>query len=130
MFPVAYADFNSIAIIACCVARQTFCRFVSCNGNRKHVRVYFRKCKGNSFKHDEHDILFGGKKIYLACAASWIIAFFTLLPDIVGVKKVRILTSFNMIVSNRRQEATGGLDLSMVVILSILLMNVPILVLF
>ena len=35
-----------------------------------------------------------------------------------------------MIFSNRRHEATGGLDLSMVVILSILLLNVPILVLF
>ena len=41
-------------------------------------------------RHDEHDVLFGGKKIYLACAASWLIAFVTLLPDISGVRKNKV----------------------------------------
>ena len=28
VFSVAYADFNCVAIISCCVARQSLCRFV------------------------------------------------------------------------------------------------------
>eukprot|EP00092_Neocalanus_flemingeri_P006912 GFUD01007461.1.p1 GENE.GFUD01007461.1~~GFUD01007461.1.p1 ORF type:complete len:311 (-),score=29.27 GFUD01007461.1:236-1168(-) len=65
---VAYADFNNIAVIACCVARQSLCR----------------KCAGNSLKHDEHDPIFGGKKIYLACLGIWLTSFAALLPDIIG----------------------------------------------
>ena len=44
-----------------------------------------RKCTGNSLKHDEHDPIFGGKKIYLACIGIWLTAFVALLPDIIGV---------------------------------------------
>jgi hypothetical protein len=58
------------------------------------------------FKHDEHDILFGGKKIYIACAASWIIAFLTLLPDILGVMK-QILAFFSYIYFKQKTGSYG-----------------------
>merc|ERR1712224_181109 len=54
---VAHADFNTVAMIACCVARQNMCR--------KCVGV------GNSLRHDQHDALFGGRKIYFICLLIW-----------------------------------------------------------
>lgn len=65
---IAYADFNNIAFIACCVARQNLCG----------------KCVGRILSHDEHDPVFGGKKVYIACLATWLSAFLALLPDIIG----------------------------------------------
>jgi len=40
---------------------------------------------GRSLSHDEHDPVFGGKKVYIACLATWLSAFLALLPDIIGV---------------------------------------------
>ena len=68
-FQVAYVDFNTIAMIACCVAKHNLCG----------------TCGGASLSHDEHDKIFGGKKVYLVCLLIWVVSFLTLLPDIMGV---------------------------------------------
>lgn len=65
---IAYTDFNTIAVISCCVARQTLCR----------------ECCGNNFQHDDHDRIFGGRKIYLVCLSTWLVSAAILLPDIIG----------------------------------------------
>jgi len=66
---IAYTDFNTIAVISCCVARQTLCR--ECSGN-------------NNFQHDHHDRIFGGRRIYLVCLATWLVSAGILFPDIIG----------------------------------------------
>ena len=68
-FEVAYVDFNTIAMIACCVAKHNLCS----------------TCGGASLSHDKHDKIFGGKKVYLVCLLIWVVSFLTLLPDIMGV---------------------------------------------
>jgi len=66
---VAYADFNTIAVIACCVARQNLCR----------------RCEENRSSHDEHDLIFGGKRVYLVCIGIWVTSFVVLLHPILGI---------------------------------------------
>merc|ERR1719450_919159 len=62
---VLFVDLNTVALIACCVARH-------------NVSI---SCERPPLSHDYHDNLFGGKKVYLACIYTWIISFFTMLPD-------------------------------------------------
>eukprot|EP00092_Neocalanus_flemingeri_P067783 GFUD01082776.1.p1 GENE.GFUD01082776.1~~GFUD01082776.1.p1 ORF type:complete len:360 (-),score=57.67 GFUD01082776.1:168-1190(-) len=69
---VAYVDFNTIAMISCCVARHNLCR----------------QCGGASLSHDDHDRIFGGKRVYLVCLAIWVLSFLNILPDVMGVTGV------------------------------------------
>eukprot|EP00092_Neocalanus_flemingeri_P039517 GFUD01043031.1.p1 GENE.GFUD01043031.1~~GFUD01043031.1.p1 ORF type:complete len:411 (+),score=72.90 GFUD01043031.1:145-1377(+) len=69
---VAYVDFNTIAMISCCVARQNLCR----------------QCAGASLTHDDHDKIFGGKRVYLVCLAIWVVSFLTILPEVMGYSGV------------------------------------------
>jgi hypothetical protein len=69
-FEVAYVDFNTIAMIACCVAKHNLCG----------------TCGGASLSHDKHDKIFGGKKVYLVCILIWVVSFLTILPDVMGVR--------------------------------------------
>lgn len=64
---VAYVDFNTIAMIACSVARHNLCR----------------ECCG-SLSHDTHDKIFGGRRVYLVCLAIWMVSLAIILPDITG----------------------------------------------
>ena len=68
-FQVAYVDFNTIAMIACCVAKHNLCG----------------TCGGASLSHDKHDKIFGGKKVYLVCLLIWVVSFLTIMPDVMGV---------------------------------------------
>jgi len=68
---VAYVDFNTIAMIACCVARHNLCR----------------EC-GGSLSHDSHDKIFGGWRVYLVCLAIWIVSLAIIIPDITGTTGV------------------------------------------
>ena len=68
---VLYVDINTIAMISCCVARHNLCS----------------TCKGASLSHDDHDRLFGGKRVYLVCLFVWVVSMFMILPDIIGVSK-------------------------------------------
>ena len=45
----------------------------------------FSKCNGNGLRHYDHDRIFGGKRVYLACIGIWLTAFVALLPDVIGV---------------------------------------------
>ena len=47
-------------------------------------------------EHDSHDLLFGGRRVFLACLGLWIAAFMALLPDIMGVKIEEKKTSMKM----------------------------------
>ena len=84
---IAYTDFNTIAVISCCVARQTLCRSAQSRANIGDdcIILGFRECSGNNFEHDEHDRLFGGRKIYLVCLSTWLVSAGVLFPDIIGV---------------------------------------------
>ena len=53
--------------------------------------ICFRKCNGTITDHDSHDILFGGRKVYLACLGLWVVSLMVLLPDIMGVRFRRII---------------------------------------
>jgi len=64
-----YVDFNTIAMISCCVARHNVCN----------------TCTGVSLAHDTHDKLFGGKRVYLVCGYIWVVSILTILPDVMGV---------------------------------------------
>ena len=46
---------------------------------------YFSQCNGSSIHHDQHDAIFGGRRIYLICLGTWVVSFLTLMPDIMGV---------------------------------------------
>jgi len=65
---IAYTDFTNIAVISCCVARQTLCKL----------------CDGSIVNHDKHDKIFGGRRIYLVCIGTWVVSLLVLLPDIRG----------------------------------------------
>ena len=67
--PGGYVDFNTIAMISCCVARHNVCN----------------TCTGVSLAHDTHDKLFGGKRVYLVCGYIWVVSILTILPDVMGV---------------------------------------------
>eukprot|EP00092_Neocalanus_flemingeri_P095019 GFUD01120869.1.p1 GENE.GFUD01120869.1~~GFUD01120869.1.p1 ORF type:complete len:378 (-),score=51.70 GFUD01120869.1:73-1173(-) len=71
-FLVAYVDCNTIAMISCCVARHNLCR----------------QCGGASLSHDDHDKIFGGKRVYLVCLAIWVVSFLTILPEVMGYSGV------------------------------------------
>jgi hypothetical protein len=71
VFEVAYVEFNTKDMIACCVAKHNLCS----------------TCGGASLSHDEHDKIFGGKKVYLVCILIWAASFFTILPDVMGVRR-------------------------------------------
>eukprot|EP00092_Neocalanus_flemingeri_P022810 GFUD01024734.1.p1 GENE.GFUD01024734.1~~GFUD01024734.1.p1 ORF type:complete len:384 (-),score=51.37 GFUD01024734.1:73-1191(-) len=68
----AYVDCNTIAMISCCVARHNLCR----------------QCGGASLSHDDHDKIFGGKRVYLVCLAIWVVSFLTILPEVMGYSGV------------------------------------------
>ena len=65
---IAYADFNTIAVISCCVARQTLCR----------------QCEQSPMTHDDHDKIFGGRRIYLVCLGTWLVSALLQLPNSSG----------------------------------------------
>ena len=44
-----------------------------------------RQCDGSITEHDSHDVLFGGRRVYLACCGLWLASLMALLPDIMGV---------------------------------------------
>ena len=75
---VAHVDFNTIAMIACCVARHNMCR----------------QCGEASLSHDDHDKIFGGKRVYFVCLGIWVVSFLTILPDGMGVGFI----SFNLMI--------------------------------
>ena len=52
-----------------------------------HSHYISRECSGNNFQHDDHDRIFGGRKIYLVCLATWLVSAGILLPDIIGVSQ-------------------------------------------
>ena len=89
---IAYTDFNTIAVISCCVARQTLCRWGLPLRQHKtllHHHCTCRECSGNNnFQHDHHDRIFGGRRIYLVCLATWLVSAGILFPDIIGVSLV------------------------------------------
>jgi len=64
----AYLSYNTVAMISCCVARHNICT----------------TCSGVSLAHDDHDQMFGGRRVYLVCAYIWLVTFLTILPDIIG----------------------------------------------
>ena len=51
----------------------------------------YRQCQGNRQLHDEHDPIFGGKRIYCVCFFIWLIPFLVRIPDIGKVTKKGIL---------------------------------------
>jgi len=63
----ANLDFNTIAMISCCVARHNLCRV----------------CSGVSLAHDDHDKIFGGWRVYLVCGYIWLVTILTILSDII-----------------------------------------------
>merc|ERR1712013_677804 len=63
-----YLSYNTVAMISCCVARHNICT----------------TCSGVSLAHDDHDQMFGGRRVYLVCAYIWLVTFLTILPDIIG----------------------------------------------
>ena len=65
----ANLDFNTIAMISCCVARHNLCRV----------------CSGVSLAHDDHDKIFGGWRVYLVCGYIWVVTILTILSDIIKV---------------------------------------------
>jgi hypothetical protein len=89
---VAYVDFNTIAMIACCVAKHNLCS----------------TCGGASLSHDKHDKIFGGKKVYLVCLLIWVVSFLTILPDVMGVGKCITFSTCKIFV-NRLQVPMVGL---------------------
>lgn len=44
--------------------------------------ICFRQCAGNGLRHDDHDPIFGGKRVYIVCVAIWVVALLARLPDI------------------------------------------------
>ena len=85
---IAYTDFNTITIISCCIARQLLCRLDHHNNDAYLIYMngfIFRECSGSPLTHDQHDAIFGGKRVYLVCLAAWIVSTLVLWPDISGV---------------------------------------------
>ena len=90
-YKVAYVDFNTIAMIACCVAKHNLCG----------------TCGGASLSHDKHDKIFGGKKVYLVCLLIWVVSFLTILPDVMGVGIDNILSICKIFVSRLQVPILG-----------------------
>ena len=56
-------------MIACSVARHNLCA----------------RCGAASHSHDQHDRIFGGKKVYVVCLLIWVVSFLTILPEALEV---------------------------------------------
>ena len=57
----------------------------------ENINIFcFSQCDGTTMNHDQHDVIFGGRRIYLICLGTWFISILTLLPDIMGVLISRI----------------------------------------
>ena len=75
---------------------------------------FFSRCEG-SLNHDSHDLVFGGKRIYLVCFFIWLVSFATILPDVVGVSFFLFFFIFKLMSNLRKLDITPGLDLCMAV---------------
>ena len=79
--------------------------------------ICFRQCAGNGLRHDDHDPIFGGKRVYIVCVAIWVVALLARLPDILEAGSSYFVEKLFQIF--RKQESLAGLVMLLFVMLPI-----------
>jgi len=68
---IVYAEFNTLPLVACCVARHNM----------------FRETSGATFTQDTQDKIFGGTRVFIVCLAIWFLSAFSVLPDFIVIRE-------------------------------------------